>query len=174
MRTLRTPARLSLALCGCLVLSACGGGLSNSWVNPVNWFGNSRSEAIDPRRATNPLIPPPRLTERPKPVYAGQPVDQITDLRVERLPGGAVVRVTGVTDVIGYFDVRLEPDNAQGDPVDGVLGYTLRAVRPARTVGVGGAAARTVNAAVSLTDQQLSGVRQIIVRGARNQRTTRR
>lgn len=173
MRAIRTPARLSLALCGCLVLTACGGGLANSWVNPMTWFGNSRSEAVDPRSASNPLIPAPRLGQRPKAVYAGRPVDQISELRIERLPGGAVIRVAGVTDVIGYYDVRLEPEN-EGNPVKGVLSYTLSAVRPERTVGVGGPAARTVNAAVSVTDQDLEGVRQITVRGARNQRTTRR
>jgi len=173
MRITRTPARLSFALCSCLALAACGGGLANSMVNPMNWFGNSRSQAVDPRAASNPLIPPPRLGTRPKAVYAGQPVDQITGLRIERLPGGAVVRVTGVTDVIGYYDVRLEPE-ADGKPVKGVLAYTLKAVRPEQTVGVGGAAARTITAAVSVTDQDLEGVRQITVRGARNQQTTRR
>lgn len=178
MRIIRTPARFSsvrlpLTLCACLALSACGGGLANSVVNPMNWFGNSRSEAVDPRRATNPLIPPPRLGSRPKAIYAGQPVDQITALRVDRLPGGAVIQVTGVTDVIGYYDVRLEPDN-DGNPVKGVLSYTLKAARPERTIGVGGEAARQVTAAVSLTEQDMEGVRQITVRGARNQRTTRR
>ncbi|MEM9579696.1 MAG: hypothetical protein AAF891_03350 [Pseudomonadota bacterium] len=182
MRNIRPPAlthrgrtanaRTALALCSLLALTGCGG-LANSVVNPMNWFGNSRSQAVDPRAATNPLIPPPRLGRRPVLPYAGQPVSQITDLKIERVPGGALVRVTGLTDVIGYYDVRLEEEN-EGLPVKGVLSYTLKAVRPAQTVGVGGAAARQVTAATSLTEQELEGVRQITVRGASNQRSSRR
>ena len=111
---------------------------------------------------------------RPKAVYAGVPVDQIKALRIERRPGGAVVHVTGVTEVIGYYDIRLEPDNEQLIPEKGVLGFTLKAVRPATTVGAGGEAGRTVNAAISLTDQEMAGVKTITVRGARNQRSSRR
>ena len=183
MRTARTPApkththmrRRSLALCALMALAGCGGGFANSIANPLNWFGNSRSQAIDPRAASNPLIPQRGLglTRRPVLPYAGQPVSQITALRVERVPGGALVQASGVTDVIGHYDVRLEPEN-DGVPVKGVLTYTMRSVRPAETVGVGGAAARKVTAAVPLTDQDLEGVRQITVRGATNQRTSRR
>lgn len=164
-----------LLLCSALALAGCGGGLANSWVNPVNWFGNSRSEAVDPRAATNPLIPARKgnMFRRGKAEYAGVPVDQITALRIERRPGGAIVHTVGVTDVIGYHNVRLEPDNENG-PVDGVLAYTLKAERPSSTVGVGGEAARQINAAVFLTDQELNEIKTITVRGARNQRSTRR
>lgn len=172
MRITRTPARISIALCGVLALSACGGGLANSWVNPGNWFGNSRSSALD-GSAKNPLIPRPRLGQRPIAEYAGQPVDQISALRVDRLPGGAIVYVSGIADRIGYYDVRLEPEN-EGKPVKGVLSYTLKAEPPTSSLGVGGEAARLLTAAVSLTEQDLEGVRTIIVRGARNQRSTRR
>ncbi|MGB7317285.1 MAG: hypothetical protein WBC85_04890 [Planktotalea sp.] len=163
----------SLMLCSALALAGCGGGLSNSWVNPANWFGNSRAETLGASGTQNPLIPKPSLGKRPKPVYQGQPVDQIAALRIERRPGGAIIHVVGVTDVIGYYDARLEPESLDG-AVNGVLAYTLTAVRPAHTVGVGGEAARQINVARFVSDQELADVRTVTVKGARNQRSTRR
>ncbi|MEP5152041.1 hypothetical protein [Planktotalea sp.] len=163
----------SLMLCSALALAGCGGGLSNSWVNPVNWFGNSRSGPVENASSTNPLIPPRRLGTRPKAVYQGRPIDQISELRVERRPGGAIIHAVGVGEVIGYYDARLTPDSIDG-PINGVLGYTLEAVRPASTVGVGGQGAREVNVAVFVSDQELRDVKTIVVKGARNQRSTRR
>ena len=163
----------SIMLCSALALAGCGGGLSDSWVNPTNWFGKSSAQTLESTGPRNPLIPPPRLGQRPKVAYQGQPVDQITALRIERRPGGAIIHAVGLSDVIGYYDARLEPENENG-PVKGVLSYTLEAVRPASTVGVGGAAARQINVAVFVSDQDLEGVRSIVVKGAQNQRSTRR
>lgn len=163
----------SLALCSALALAGCGGGLGNSWANPANWFGNSRSDAIEYAGSKNPLIPPPRLGQRPKAIYQGRPVDQISALRIERRPGGALIHVVGLGDVIGYYDAILEPENENG-PVKGVLSYTLKAVRPDTTVGVGGEAARQINVALFVSDQDLVGVKSIVVKGARNKRSTRR
>ena len=151
-----------------VVLAGCG----SSNYNPMNWFGKSRSEVVT-TGSTNPLIPKPRAMKRPKPVYAGTAVDQITQLKIERRPGGAVILVSGVTDVLGYYDAKLTPEN-DGDPVKGVLQYTLNAVRPANPIGVGSQAARTITAAVALTDQDLVDVRKIEVIGARNKRSARR
>lgn len=161
-----------LLLCGALVLAGCGS-IATSKANPMNWFGGSTSQKVDPRSANNPLIPATNAFKRPKAVYQGQLVDQIAELRIERRPGGAVIHVVGVTDVIGYYDTKLEAEN-DGKPVKGVLSYALKAVRPAQTVGVGGEAARRINVATFVTDQDLAGVRSIVVKGARNQRTTRR
>ena len=163
----------TLMLCSALALAGCGGAMSNSWVNPMNWFGNSTSSAVDSTGTKNPLIPRRGFGKRPKAVYQGRPVDQIAALRIERRPGGAIIHVVGVTDVIGYYDARLEALSDDG-PVKGVLGYTLKAVRPESTVGVGGEAARQINVARFVSDQDLEGVKSIVVKGARNQRSTRR
>jgi len=163
----------SLLLCSALVLAGCGGGLANSWVNPGNWFGQSRGEALAADGPVNPLIPKRSLLKRAKVPYQGTAVDQITELRIERLPGGAIIRVVGVADAIGYYDVRLQSDT-DGKPVKGVLSYTLNAARPAELIQGGGAAARQITAARYVSDQDLEGVRTITVRGARNQRSTRR
>ena len=47
---------LPLLLAATLVLTACAG-IRDSRVNPFNWFGQSRSERIEPAANTNPLIP---------------------------------------------------------------------------------------------------------------------
>lgn len=162
-----------LLLCSALALAGCGGGFSNSWANPGNWFGNSRGQAIEARGSTNPLIPQRSLLRRAKPEYSGQPVDQIKSLRVERKPGGAIIHVVGVADGIGYYDVRMRSDTPDG-PVKGVLSFTLRAEAPGNLIRGGSEAARQITAARLVSDQELEGVRTIVVKGARNQRSTRR
>ncbi|WP_293444551.1 hypothetical protein [Planktotalea sp.] len=170
----RSTAR-PLLLWSALILTGCGGGggLSDSWVNPGNWFGQSRSEAISADGIVNPLIPKQKALTRKKVDYQGTPVAQIKSLRIERKPGGAIVHVVGVSDGIGYYDVRLQQDN-DGMPVDGVLSYTLKAVRSKSAIRGGSEAARQINAARYISNQELKSARKIIVIGAQNQRSTRR
>jgi len=149
-----------------LVLAGCG----NSRLNPFNWFGRSRGEVIV--ASTNPLIPTRSGFRRPKAAYNGTPVDQITALVIERTPGGAIIRVTGLAATQGSFDVLMEPINEDDVAVDGVLTYTLKARLPRRPQGP--ASTREVVAAHFVTDQQLEGVRTIRVVGARNAHTVRR
>jgi len=163
-----------LLLCSALILAGCGGGgLSDSWVNPGNWFGQSRSEAISADGTVNPLIPKQNVLTRKKNDYQGTPVAQIKNLRIERKPGGAIIHVVGVSDSIGYYDVRLQQDN-DGLPVDGVLSYTLKAVRSENVIRGGGEAARQINAARYISDQELASARTIVIKGALNQISTRR
>ncbi len=98
---------------------------------------------------------------------------QVADLTVERVPGGALIRATALSDSVGAFRVSLAPlDN--GRPVDGVLSYELRAaVAPAGTVPMP-ERARSHVAAVRLSDAELAGVREIRVQAARNAATSRR
>lgn len=163
----------SLLLCGALALAGCGGGLSNSWVNPSNWFGKSSNEALAAGAEVNPLIPKARAWKRKKAPYQGTAVDQIKSLRIERRPGGAIIHVVAIADGIGYYDVRMQSDT-DGKPENGVLTYTLRAERPAKLIRGGNEAARRITAARYVTDQDLEGVRKITVKGARNQSTTSR
>jgi len=69
--------------------------------------------------------------------------------------------------------VRLQQDN-DGMPVDGVLSYTLKAVRSKSAIRGGSEAARQINAARYISNQELKSARKIIVIGAQNQRSTRR
>lgn len=192
---------VSVLLIGTLVLTSCSG-WRDSRVNPSNWFGKSRSTAVetsartsqvvapDDRQTNNPLIDAENSNQlvrrnvttvqrtgifrrRNKEVlYEGTLVDEVTDLSVERTPTGAIVRVTGLPNREGAFDVRLLRVNRDG-PVDGVLEYTLNAVQPVQTP-VGTARTREVEAGVFVSNDLLQEVREIRVIAERNVRSTRR
>lgn len=164
-----------------LGVSACGT-IRDSRVNPFNWFGSSQSEPVARQEAeqTNPLIPEDERRglfgrSRDADEYAGTPVDQITALVIERVPGGAIVLATGVSAYDNPFGVQLTPAEDDAAPVDGVLTYRLEAERARNAGRATSTRVRTVQAAVRLSDQDLSGVRVIRVEGERNaQSTTRR
>ncbi|MEO9575698.1 MAG: hypothetical protein ABJ263_06975 [Tateyamaria sp.] len=161
-----------------LGLSACG----ESRLNPVNWFGNGRSQPVAQTTTveTNPLIPTEErgnlftVFGRRDVEYTGAPVDQVTELVIERVPGGAIVRAAGVASYDGPFGVQLTPVNEDAEPVDGVLTYRLEAERPRDAGRTTATQVRTVNAAVRLTDRDLAGVKTIRVEGVRNAQTSAR
>ncbi len=166
-----------LLLAAALTLSACGY-VRDSRINPFNWFGRSQSVPIAGEVNTNPLIPQRggllsgfRAEEA---VYAGRPFEQVTDLTIERVPGGAIIRATGLAARQGIYAVQLTPANEDELPVDGVLIYRLEGVRPAANTPVGTIPTREVIAARRVTDQTLSGVRTIRVEGQLNAQVARR
>jgi len=168
---------VSLLLVTSLGLSACGFGQSR--LNPVNWFGRSQSvpvaQAAEP---TNPLIPRSNgLFARrgaDEVTYEGKPFDQITNLTVERVPGGALIRATGLAARQGIYAVQLTPANEDEEPEGGVLTYRLEGIRSTRATPVGTTPTREVIAGRKVTDQQLRGVRSIRVEGIQNARVVRR
>jgi hypothetical protein len=170
---------LSVLLVASLSLGACGF-VRDSAINPVNWFGRSTSEAVAPTddKPVNPLIPQKSglFANRAgkDATYAGTPFDEITDLTVERIPGGAIIRVRGLAARQGVYSVRLTPDNTEELPVDGVLTYRLEGVEPDRATPIGTPPTREVTAARKVTNQDLVGVRTIRVEGLRNAQVARR
>lgn len=154
-----------------LSLSGC-----STKLNPGNWFGNSEEVAVaeNPTATPNPLIPEENgILKRPEDVYPGIPVQKVTELKVERLADGAIIRASGVAYVQGAFSVKLMPMN-EGEPVKGVLSYELMAVHPGAAPRGGSERTRLVTVAHSLTDQQLEGVRTIKVVAKENARQARR
>jgi hypothetical protein len=169
---------LSLVLAASLTLGACGV-VRDSALNPSNWFG--RSTSVDPAAdagPVNPLIPATRgglFASRNAPVdYTGKPFDEIVDLTVERVPGGAIIRATGRAARQGSYLVQLTPATEDETPVDGVLTYRLEGLKPDAATAIGTPATREVTAARHITDQDLRGVRTIRVEGLRNARVARR
>lgn len=162
---------LSALLISTLTLAGCGS-IRNSRINPFNWFGNSRAEAL-PAEVTNPLLPLRNRFRRPEAVYFGTPVDTIKDLSIERVAGGALVRVKGIAATQGSYEVKLVPEN-DGEPVKGVLTLTLKAQVPNSKNRISTEASREVNTAHFLSDNDLEGARTIRVLGARNARSSRR
>lgn len=166
-----------MMVCG-LSLSACGG-LRDSRVNPANWFGGSKVERRSAPVATetvNPLIPEQRdsiFKRKPESeTYAGTPIYAVEGVTVERSSGGAIVKATGLSLRQGAFDVRLWPEN-DGEPVEGVLTYTMRSIQRDDTPQ-GIERTRRVHAGAFITNQTLSEVRSIRVLGLTNSATTRR
>ena len=155
-----------------MTLTACGS-IRDSAINPFNWFGRSKSEAVS-AGPTNPLIPKRGgiFTRRAPGAYAGVPVATVKELVVERAAGGAIIRVKGVASQQGPYEVRLVEDDGE-DVKANTLSYTLKALRtPTRLVGP--ETSREVVAAVFVTDNDLAGIRTIRVKGAQNARTTSR
>ena len=168
---------LTVLLVSSLFVTACG--FSDSRVNPLNWFGRGQSEPIaQDTKPVNPLIPDTtglfkRARDRDS-VYVGRPFEQVTDLTIERVQGGAIIRATGLAARQGIYSVQLTPANEDETPVDGVLTYRIEGVRPPRARTVGAQATREVIAGRRLTDRELRGVTAIRVEGQLNALVARR
>ncbi|MEP2717518.1 hypothetical protein [Pseudophaeobacter sp.] len=122
----------------------------------------------------NPLIPEnggKSIFARPDPEDLSIPARQISELRVEPTPNGAIIYATAIAARQGAHDLELRrvPDT---DP--DVLEYTFRVVYPVAATPSGSEHSRTVQAAVTVSKQFLREVRIIRVIGAENQRETRR
>lgn len=160
-----------------LGLTAC-----NSRVNPANWGRSSQPVSATQQTPgeVNPLIPEDNRQNlfggliNPEVEYLGTPIDQVTQVVVESVPGGAIVRATGVASVQGVYEVQLTPSNIDAVAEDGVLTFRLEAVYPEGAVRGGPERLRTVNAGVRLTDNQLADTRVIRIEGRQNAQTTRR
>ncbi|MBT0956566.1 hypothetical protein IV417_04150 [Alphaproteobacteria bacterium KMM 3653] len=158
---MKTP--LIAALCVTLGLTACGG-FRDSNLNPFNWFGGSRGEA----RAVEKEVAPAERAD-PRPLIA-----QVTDMTIERVPGGALITATGLTPTQGYWNAELLSEDVDEIAVNGVLTYSFRVVPPTGQQPVGNAATRSITVGHFVSDQKLSGVGSIVVRGIANQRVSRR
>lgn len=166
---IRTP--VTICLVAGLVLAGCG-----TRLNPVNWFGPSQPAPAAAAEETNPLIPRRNTAAsifraNRDEVYLGQPIAQIESLLIERRPGGAIIRTTGIAALPGPYEVRLTPIEAASSESRLAFSFDARQQPGPRSTGPD---ARKVTTAVYLTDQDLAGIREIEVRGARNALVTRR
>lgn len=162
---------MRISLTALLILTMTLGACSTR-LNPFNWFGRGQQVAVEGQ--TNPLIPAQGMLRRKKPDYPGTLVGTIQDLTVERVAGGAIIRVTTVAPKHGSFDVRLTPENKDELPVDGVLSYRFEAIQPKSFIPAGTDYSRQITAARTVTEQQLKNVRTIKVIGAHNAMAARR
>lgn len=147
-----------------LVLASCAR-VSQSRFNPFNWFGESRSVAVEEGAS---LLPERAL--RPGPVDSRTVIDEIAELSVDRTGAGGILRVTGVASVQGGFDAGLVEISRDG----GVLRYQFRVALPGATTGTGAPASRAITVAQALTDQDLEGIARIQVDGRQNARVIAR
>ena len=142
-----------------LVVTSCAR-IRDSRVNPFNWFGGDRSQAV--------------TVERTEVIDYRNLVEQVTSLKVERQPGGAIVKVRGLPQTQGYWDAELVPLN-EGEPVKGTLSFEFRVAPPLPGANaVSTVQSREVVVGLYLSDFKLDGVRSIEVIGAQNRRSVRR
>lgn len=157
---MRTPLLAILTVC--LVLSGCAR-IGQSRLNPFNWFGRSTSETVS---VTDVAAGPNRSDLLPL-------VAQVSEMRIDRAPGGAIVHAVGLPSVQGYWAAELSVDTSvEASP--GTLVLKFLAVPPVTRTAQGTTQSREITAALFLSDQDLANVGTIVVRGAQNQRSSRR
>jgi len=169
---------LTILVVAGLVLTSCGI-VRDSRLNPFNWFGRSSEVPVQQSdEEVNPLIPERSLllggSRNRAEIDLTTPIAEITALQVERVPGGAIIRVEGRDARQGAFNVEIVPATEEELPQDGVLVYTLERQLPEATQAVGPSQTREVVAARHVTEQTLIGVRRIRVEAAQNAREVRR
>lgn len=151
---MKRPVLTVLALA--LVLSGCAG-LRDSRLNPFNWFGGERESRV--AAAAGEVVDPRGL------------VDQIVSLRVDRMPGGAIVNAIGLPPTQGHWDGELV---RRADVPAGTLSYEFRLRPPPAPTRTSTQQSREVLVGTFVSDQALQGIRTIEVIGASNRRSVRR
>lgn len=155
---MKTP--LLSALVAATLLGGCST-ISESRLNPFNWFGKSKSEpTVEVPAYTDPRRLQPLVTE-------------VTEMRVERAPGGAIVHAVGLPPIQGFWAAGLIEAELD-DPQDGVLVLDFIVEPPYQRYPAGTERSRELTAALFLSDQSLAGIRTVVVRGKTNQRSARR
>lgn len=149
---------LMAALTLTLAVSACGG-IRESRLNPLNWFG--RSQAVAPAALMSSVD-----QADPRPL-----VEQVVSLSVEPMPGGAIVRATGLPPTQGYWRGELV---ARDIDEQGRLIYDFRIVPPPTPTRVSTPFSREVTVADFLSNQKLEEITQISVQGQINARSAAR
>lgn len=152
---MRVP--LAAALIGVMVLGACSSG---SRLNPMNWFGSSRTEptTLTPAGGYTTIVDNRAL------------VGRVLELRVEPMPGGAIIRATGLAPTQGWWDAEL----VQEEGAAGELVYRFVIAAPRSATRISTDASRRITVGLTLTDRQLQDIRRIVVRGQLDQQVVTR
>ena len=147
---------LLAALIVTTLLSDCSR-FRDSRLNPTNWFGHARPAA------------PTTLYTAPTDTRAL--VAQVTELKIEPYPGGAIVRATGLPPTQGYWSAELV---AQDVDAKGRLVYDFRIFAPTTPTAPGTPFSRQITVAANLSTIHLAEVTTIVVQGATNALSARR
>ncbi|RMA40743.1 hypothetical protein [Rhodophyticola porphyridii] len=144
--------RLLITLTVILGLSAC-----STRLNPFNWFGNDREERVA-------VVETVAVTD-PRPLVA-----QVISLNVDPHPGGAIVRAMGLPPRQGYWMADLvEVERGEGRIV-----YEFRVFEPPVATREGTQRSREILAGTELSNQDLQGIRTIVVQAQTNRRSVNR
>ena len=143
-----------------LLLPGCAR-LREARINPFNWFKTSEAATLEPSGGYTNIADNRAL------------VDQVLTLVIDPVPGGALVRATGLPPSQGYWSAALVNDS-DGKPVDGTLTYRFVVYPPATPAPISTQASREITAGIYISTINLADVRQISVVGSTNLRTARR
>jgi len=151
--------RIFLLIIVSLIVTSCAR-VRDSRINPFNWFGNDRSQAIQ--------------VDKTVVVDYRNMVDQVTSLSVDRQPGGAIVRARGLPQTQGFWNAELVALN-DGKAVKGTLSFEFRVAPPVPgDDAISTPQSREIIVGLYLSDFKLEDVRRIEVIGAQNRRSVRR
>jgi len=139
-----------------IALSGCGSG--DSSLNPFSWFSQE-----EPVERLDDVEIAPVIEDRPL-------VQSVVSVATERLPGGIIVRATGLPPVQGWFDAQLVREGG-ATAGTGVIVYSFRARAPEEQTRVSTQQSRELVAGAYLSDIELAGVSSIRVLAASNART---
>lgn len=155
-----------------LVLAGCGRFGSDSGLNPMGWFGgNAPPPTLEPEGGYQTAVQDART-----------PLAQVTSARWEPLYEGRMLVVTGLPATKGWWDVELVTEVAMPSgrvraDQNGVLRLRLVGNPPAPdSVTAGRApnpASDTVTAAMTLSNEALTGLTQVVITAAGNTVTLR-
>jgi hypothetical protein len=147
------------ALAAVLLLGACGGFSQSNW-NPFNWFGNSSEVEAAAAAQAQQGVP-----SDPRPLVA-----QVLSLAIEPYSGGAIVRATGLPPTQGFYDGELVEESFE----DGRLTYRFVLIPPPEPNRVSTQVSREVTVGTSISRRRLEEIREVVVRGQQNARSSRR
>lgn len=145
------------ALIAVTFLTACGA-MRESRLNPMNWFG--RSQEVQQTATTTEAPSDPRAL-----------VQTVLSMNVDSYPGGAIVRATGLPPTQGWWEAELVARPSE-DP--SVLIFDFRVFAPPKPQPVVNQQSREITVAVNLSNIKLDGIREIVIQGETNARTSRR
>lgn len=141
-----------------VALSACSSGPS---LNPFNWFSQE-----EPVEQLDDVEIAQAFDDRPL-------VQSIEALAIERLPGGVIIRATGLPPMQGWHDAQLVREGGAAAGT-GVAVYSFRARPPEAPTRVSTQQSRELVAATFLSDIELEGITSVRVLAASNVRSLRR
>ena len=157
---------LPLILCATVTITGCSR-ISESRINPLNWFG--RSEAVTPVQDQAQLRPLVGEGQGIQVVDARGLVGTVVALNVDRTPDGAIVRATGTTTATGQYNAQLVPTDVEG----GILTLAFRVQSPGTSAN-STIEPRQITAAYLMSNAALASIRSIRVQGSQNALISRR
>jgi len=152
LRKLAIAVGLAAALSGCARVS-------ESRLNPLNWFDPAPEATNEAAIQRKPLVP---ARAEVTVVDARVLIESLVSASLETSGSGAILRATGVAASQGYFNAEL----VLVDVSNGVLTYDFRVERPAGFEAVGSANSRQITVATVIDAAALRGIKAVVVRGA--------